>query len=81
MTIGTEMENRRADDKRMQEIHDFLLEKVKPRLPKIDTLDKTVSGLVVDAALHKQSIGRLWWVGGGAATFILSVVGIVAAFG
>ena len=80
--------NQRADDQRIQKMHDIIIGEVQPRMKKIDKLDETVNGkegLVVEQALTKQyahtSINRLWWVGGGAMTFILGVVGLVAAFG
>ena len=82
------MENRRADDERIQKMHDIIIGEVQPRMEKIDKLDETVNGkngLVVESALTKQyahtSINRLWYVGGGAVSIILIVIGIVAASG
>ena len=39
------MENRRADDGRIQAMHDLLLEEVKPRLETIDKLDTLINTL------------------------------------
>ena len=80
--------NQRADDERIQKMHDIIIGEVQPRMAKIDKLDETVNGkdgLVVESALTKQyahtSIKRLWMVGGGACSMLLIIVGIVAAFG
>ena len=78
------MEHRRADDERIQAMHDIIIGEVRPRLKKIDKLDETINGkngLVVESALTKQSVGRLWYVGGGAVSIILIFIGIVAAYG
>ena len=78
------MENRRADDERIQKMHDIIIGEVQPRMEKIDKLDETVNGkegLVVESALTKQAVGRLWYVGGGAVSIILIFIGIVAAYG
>ena len=75
------MENRRAEDDRIKEI----LTVVKSNTKTINRLDNTIHGngslgLKTEVALARQSVGRLWWVGGGTVTIILGVVGLVAAF-
>ena len=80
------MENRRADDGRIQAMHDIIIGEVQPRMKKIDKLDEAVNGngspgLKIKSALHDQAISRLWYVGGGAVSIILIFIGIVAAYG
>ena len=68
------MENRRADDGRIGDIHKW-----------VKGLDKTIHGngelgLKTKVALNSQSVNRLWIVGGGTVTIVFLVIGFVLAY-